>query len=106
MNQEFLKQLREPHLLMSRLKNFCTVTFWDFKPTRPEQFEQVPADIKVSGQYVDVGELDKMLQKMQHDPAFADLFNRPVNEIVRFAVVELIRTNDVEGEADAVQEGI
>jgi len=91
---------------MSRLQNFCTINFYDFRPTKPAHFDQIPPDIKVSGQYVDVGELDKMLQKMQHDPAFADLFERPVNEIVRVAIVEIIRTNDVKGEGDAVQEGI
>ena len=104
--KEFLKQLPTPSLLMSRLKNFCTVHFWDFTPTDPAHFAQVPKDIKISGQYVDVLELDKMLQKMQHDPGFADLFQRPVHEIVRAAIVEVIRTNDVKGEADGLQEGL
>ena|SRR5215831_430316 len=90
MNQEALNELPKPNVLMSRRKNFCTINFYDFKPTQMEDFDQLPPDVKISGQYVDVLELDKEVQRIQDTRP--DL--KP-NDLVRLAIVNIIRSNDL-----------
>jgi hypothetical protein len=90
MDQEILKELPQPNVLMSRRKNFCTIHFYDFKPTQMAQFDNLPPNVKISGQYVDVLELDKEVQRIQD--THPDL--KP-NELVRQAIVNIIRSNDL-----------